>query len=101
MAYPWHPLHGRHVRVYSRQGRAGRQILYIEVRPGLSREIPTWMCDAAACAEVTCGSPRLAIAALTELRAVLDSHSGEEPSGGSSMSSTVKEELDELWSERW
>jgi hypothetical protein len=93
--YPWHPLYGQRVRVYGRQGRAGRQILYIEVRPGLSREIPAWMCDAVACAAVSSGSPRLAIAALTELRAVLDSHSGEPPSGGSSLSSTVKEDLDE------
>jgi hypothetical protein len=79
VAYPWHPLYGQRVRVNGRQGRAGRQILYIEVQPGLSREIPAWMCDAAACAEVSCGSPRLAIAALTELRAVLDSRSGKRP----------------------
>src|SRR5436305_13072546 len=82
VAYPWHPLYGQRVRVYGRQGRAGRQILYIEVQPGLSREVPAWMCDTAACAEVSCGSPRLAIAALTEPRAVLDSHSGEQPSSG-------------------
>src|SRR6201987_2658870 len=39
VTYPWHPLHGQRVRVYGRQRRAGRQILYIEVQPGLSREI--------------------------------------------------------------
>jgi len=93
--YPWHPLYGQRVPVYGRQGRAGRQILYIEVQPGLSREIPAWMCDAAACAAVSSGSPRLAIAALTELRAVLDSHSGKPPSDRSSLSLTVKEDLDE------
>jgi hypothetical protein len=93
--YRWHPLYGQRVRVYSRQGRAGRQILYIEVQPGLSREIPAWMCDAAVCAALSSGSPRLAIAALTELRAVLDSHSSEPPSVGSSLSSMVKEDLDE------
>src|SRR5437867_2685963 len=55
VAYPWHPLHGQRVRVYGRQRRAGRQILYIEVQPGLSREIPAWMCDAAVCATISSG----------------------------------------------
>lgn len=72
VTYPWHPLHGQRVRVYGRQRRAGRQILYIEVQPGLSREIPAWMCDAAVCATISSGPPRIAVAALTELRAVLD-----------------------------
>ncbi len=75
VAYPWHPLHGQRVRVYSRQGRAGRQILYIEVRPGLSREIPVWMCDTAVCAAITAGSAQIAVAGLIELRAVVDSRS--------------------------
>src|SRR2546429_10019561 len=82
VAYPWHPLHGQRARVYGRQGRAGRQILYIEVRLGLSREIPAWMCDAAVCAAITLGSPRIAIDALTELRAVLDTRSAGRPRGG-------------------
>jgi ATP dependent DNA ligase domain len=37
-----------------------------------SREIPAWMCDAAVCATISSGPPRIAVAALTELRAVLD-----------------------------
>jgi hypothetical protein len=95
VAYPWHPLHGQWVRVYGRQGRAGRQILYIEVRPGLSREIPAWMCDGAACASITSGSAQIAVAGLIELRAVLDSRSAELPADRSSISSTAKEDLDE------
>src|SRR5712664_2963021 len=95
VAYPWHPLHGQRVRGYGRQGRAGRQILYIEVRPGLSREIPAWMCDAAVCAAITLGSPRIAVDALTELRAVLDTRSVGGPSDGSLTSSTAKEGSDE------
>ena len=70
MRYPWHPLHGQRVRVYGRQGRAGRQILYIEVRPGLSREIPPWMCDSAVCAAITSGRAQVAVAGLIELRNV-------------------------------
>src|SRR5215469_4806378 len=87
VAYPWHPLHGQRVRVYGRQRRAGRQILYIEVQPGLSREIPAWMCDAAVCATISSGSPRLVIAVLTELRAMLDNHSADRPADGSLTSS--------------
>src|SRR5207302_9492477 len=71
-AYPCHPRHGQRVRVYGRQRRAGRQILYIEVQPGISRDIPAWMCDAAVCATISSGPARIAVAALTELRAVLD-----------------------------
>ena len=48
----------------------GNRLLNDEVWPGLSREIPAWMCDAAACAVVSCGSPRLAIAALTGFASV-------------------------------
>ena len=95
VAYPWHPLHGQQARVYGRQGRAGRQILYIEVQPGLSREIPAWMCDAAVCAAITMGSPRIAIGALTELRAVLDTRSAGVPADGSLTSSMAKEGSDE------
>src|ERR1700740_2314256 len=72
VTYPWHPLHGQRVRVYGRQRRAGRRILYIEVQPGLSREIPAWMCDGPLCATISWGPPRIAVAALTELRAILD-----------------------------
>src|SRR5436190_3459872 len=95
VAYPWHPLHGQQVRVYGRQGRAGRQILYIEVRPGLSREIPAWMCDAAVCAAISVGSARIAIDALTELRVVLDTRSAGRPRGGSLNSSMAMEDSDE------
>src|SRR6516162_307901 len=95
VAYPWHPLYGQRVRVYGRQGRAGRQILYIEVRPGLSREIPAWMCDAAACAVISIGSSRVAVDALTELRAILDTRSVRGSSDESSTPSTRKGGSDE------
>src|SRR5690242_19874633 len=95
VAYPWHPLHGQRVRVYGRQGRAGRQILYIEVRPGLSREVPAWMCDGATCATITSGSAQIALAGLIELRTVLDRCSAGLPADPSSTSSRAKEDRDE------
>jgi len=69
--------------------------LYIEVQPGLSREIPAWMCDAAVCATIISGSPRIAVDALTEIRAVLDTSSAGCPCDGSLTSSTAKEGPDE------
>jgi hypothetical protein len=76
-------------------GACRRQILYIEVRPGLSREIPARMCDAAVCAAISIGSSRVAIGALTELRAVLDTRSVGGSSDGSLTPSTRKGGSDE------
>jgi hypothetical protein len=90
VAYPWHPLHGQRVRVYRQQGRSGREILYIEVRPGLSREIPAWMCDNASCAAITSGTAQIAVAGLIELRAVLGRRSAGLPADRSSTSSTAR-----------
>jgi hypothetical protein len=96
----WWPIHGTRFMASesaftARQGRAGRQILYIEVQPGLSREIPAWMCDAAVCTAMSVGSARIAIDALTELRVVLDTRSAGPPRGGSLNSSTAMESSDE------
>src|SRR5262252_5118413 len=90
VAYPWHPLHDQRVRVYGRQRRAGRQIVYVEVRPGFSREIPAWMCDSAECTAISRGPARVSAAALIELRAVLDTYSTARRSDRSLSSSTAK-----------
>ncbi|MGA3402117.1 MAG: recombinase family protein [Acetobacteraceae bacterium] len=74
VAYRWHPLHGERLRLYQRTRRDGREILYLEVRAGVSREVPAWMCDAAACAAISVGPPEIGIDALNELRAVLTAH---------------------------
>ena len=59
------------MRLYQRSGRGGREILYLEARAGISRELPAWMCDAAVCAAIVAGPAQVSIAALIELRAVL------------------------------
>ena len=69
----------------------GVEFFYIEVRPGLSREIPEWMCDGAACATITLGRAQIAIASLIELRALLDNRSVGLASGRSSASSIAQE----------
>jgi hypothetical protein len=58
--YPWHPLHGQVLRVVQRLTRGGTEILWLEERPGLCRELPVWMCDAAACLGMAqVGPPRV------------------------------------------
>ena len=74
VAYRWHPLHGERLRLYQRSRRGGREILYLEVRAGISREVPAWMCDTAACATMSVGPSEVGIDALNELRAVLAAH---------------------------
>src|SRR6476619_7011709 len=71
IAYPWHPLHGRRLRIGQRATRGGAEMLLVAERDGTLRELPTWMCDEAACAAMTLGSPVVAVAALSELALVL------------------------------
>jgi hypothetical protein len=82
--YPWHPLYGERLRLYQRTGRRGQQILYLQVRADISREVPAWMCDAAACAAMSIGPPQVGVDALNELRSVLTAHSPESMDRGSS-----------------
>lgn len=78
--YPWHPLHGQKLPVIRRRGRRGTEVLDVEVRPGVSRELPAWMTDEAACAAMSSGPAQVSVAALNELRAVLS-----QPSAPSSL----------------
>ena len=75
IAYPWHPLHGRQLPVVRRRGRRGTEVIDVEVRPGVSRELPAWMSDQAACAAMSVGPAQVSVAALNELRAVLTQRS--------------------------
>jgi hypothetical protein len=47
------------------------EVIDVEIRPGVSRELPAWMTDEAACAAMSQGTPQVVVAALVELRAVL------------------------------
>src|SRR5215217_1877393 len=68
IAYPWHPLYGRRLRVGQRTTRGAADLLLVEERIGVLRELPAWMCDEAACAAMTPGPPAVAIAALNDHR---------------------------------
>ena len=71
IVYPWHPLHGQKLPIIRRRGRRGTEVLDVEVRPGVSRELPAWMTDETACAAMSSGPAQVSVAALDELRAVL------------------------------
>src|SRR6185436_20603197 len=71
IAYLWHPLNGRRLRIAQRAKRGTDEVLLVEERAGFLRELPTWMCDAAACAAMTLGPPAVSIVALNALAVVL------------------------------
>src|SRR3954463_11934831 len=86
IAYPWHPLYGRRLRVGQRTTRRAADLLLVEERIGVLRELPAWMCDEAACAAMTPGPPAVSIAALNDLTLVLAGLAAKQPSPSSSAS---------------
>ena len=56
-------------------GATGVQIFY-EVADGSRSALPEWMTDAGRCAATTLGSPVVDVAALVELRELLDANGG-------------------------
>ena len=70
--YRWHPLYGQMARVNRSVPHDGGAWLFCELPDGTRGTLPSWMTDADACAVFTLGAPRVAIAALQELRVVLD-----------------------------
>jgi hypothetical protein len=69
--YPWHPLHGRRLRVREGARRGHFDIVLVEDRPGRRRELPRWMCDRAACAGMGLGAPQVTLDALLKLASIL------------------------------
>ena len=57
--------------LYRRAGRGVSAVVHVEVPSGISRELPSWMCDASTCGVMSLGSPQLSINALSELRELL------------------------------
>jgi hypothetical protein len=86
--YPWHPLHGKRVRLVARTARDGFDVVHLETRNGLSRELPAWMCDEALCAALSRGAAQVTVEAFLELRGVL---SAVDPRAELSSKSSAKE----------
>ena len=69
--YPWHPLHGKRVSVLRRIRIEGAVVVHVDVAPPFCRELPEWMFDRAICSAMASGPPVVSLAALNELREVL------------------------------
>ena len=66
-------LQGRRLRAHrSTRQDDGMEVFLVEDRPGVARELPAWMCDAAACSRLTIGPPLVAVDALIELSSILE-----------------------------
>src|SRR5215831_21328643 len=72
--YRWHALYGRRVRRQYVERRAVGEVVHVEVAPGNVLVVATWMLDAAACAGMELGMPRVTIAALADLHQLLIEH---------------------------
>ena len=57
----------------------GGPVVQIEAAPGIVIVVPAWMLDRAACAGMSIGAPRIAVAALVELHRVDGSHCSRRP----------------------
>jgi hypothetical protein len=91
VAYRWHPLFGKRLRLIRRAGHGDAAVIHVEVDSKLSCELPAWMCDASVCAAMQLGPPQVAIHALNELRAVLTAARTLDAGLGGSLNSSQKE----------
>jgi hypothetical protein len=69
--YRWHALFGQRLRIERVDKRRSGQVVHVEVLPGVITVIPAWMLDASACTGMEVGAPRLSLAALSDLDALL------------------------------
>ncbi len=69
--YRWHPLHQQTLHLFRRVGVGDQSVVHVDAPKTMSKELPAWMCDAAACSAFSEGSPVVSVWALMELRAVL------------------------------
>jgi hypothetical protein len=91
IAYPWHPLFGRSLRVSPHRRGKHLKCIYTEERPGLSRELPNWMFDESYCSGMVLGPAEINIEGLNELAAVLAAIGKTRKRGARSRPSTTKE----------
>jgi hypothetical protein len=72
--YRHHPFHGEHVEIVRRLRRYTADCVVIKLADDVQVAVPTWMLDPLACEQLTDeGQPRLSMASLKDLRALLDS----------------------------
>jgi len=72
--YRHHPFHGEHVEIVRRLRRYTADCVVITLADDVQVAVPTWMLDPLVCQQLTDEEhPRLSVAALRDLRALLDS----------------------------
>ena len=72
--YRHHPFHGEHVEIIRRLRRYTADCVVIRLADDVQVAVPTWMLDPLVCQQLTDEEhPRLSVAALRDLRALLDS----------------------------
>ena len=94
--YLWHPFHGRHVHA-RHVGRRDGIVVLADGDPHVSRTLPEWMCDPAACRSMTLGPPMVradALSKLSETLAVLLSDRSTRTSSGSTKKESPGEATD-------
>ena len=70
--YAWHPLVGERVPIVYTEHRRGELVAICEMPHGSRAIVPVWMLDWVACATLSVGPPRCSLAALCNLRSLLD-----------------------------
>jgi len=96
MRYAWHPAQETVVAVQYREMRRGERVAICRMPDDSCAVVPEWMLNAAICAPMRVGHPRVSAAALAELRTFLNKlgfdpgsdTKGEEPTHGHSPSPT-------------
>src|SRR6478672_4282754 len=63
--YRWHAHYGRRVRRQYVERRAGGDVVHVEVAPGNVVVVAAWMLDAAACAGMELGTPRVRLSCIS------------------------------------
>jgi hypothetical protein len=72
--YRHHPFHGEHVEIVRRLRRYTADSVVVKLADDVQVAVPTWMLDPLVCQQLTDEArPRLSVAALRDLRALLDS----------------------------
>src|SRR3990172_5305286 len=72
--YRHHPFHGEQVEIVRRLRRYTADCVVIKLADDVQVAVPTWMLDPLACQQLADeGRPRISVAALHDLRALLDS----------------------------
>jgi hypothetical protein len=89
--YRWHPLYGKKLRLLRRTAHNGTTVVHVETTRSVSRELPAWMVDGSVCGGMELGPPRVSIAALNDLRAVIVARLKAENQKPEFVSSLVKE----------